>query len=148
MADDVEVRFGAQIDGLVAGINDAKASLESMTGPISGIVDAFQGLGEAAVAGFAIDKVYDYQKQLSELGEQIERTASLSGLSTDQVQQFQFAVKMTGGDAETAGASLLLLERNIAGVQSGSGRAYQAFINLGVSLNDLKTKSPNDILQI
>ena len=147
MAEDVQVKFGAQIDGLVAGINDAKESLESITAPISGITDAFQGLGEAAVAGLAIDKVYDYQKELASLGEEIERTASLTGLSTDEVQQFQFAVKMTGGDAETAASSLLLLERNIAEAQSGSGRAYQAFVNLGVSLNDLKSKSPNEILQ-
>ena len=149
MADnEVQTKFGAQIDGLVAGVNTVKEQVESLTGPIEAANAAFASLGEAAVAGLALDKIYDYQKELASLGEEIERTASLTGLSTDQVQQFQFAVKMTGGDAESAGASLLLLERNIAEAQSGSGRAYQAFINLGVSLDDLKTKSPNDILAI
>jgi hypothetical protein len=145
---DVNVKFSAQIGELKSGIEEAKRSLQSITEPISGIMDSFKGLGEALIAALAVEKVAEFMDKFAEMGEQIERTSKLTGLSTDEVQRFQFAVKMTGGDAESAGTSLLLLERNMAQAQNGSGRAYEAFKNMGVTLEDLKTKSPNDILLI
>jgi hypothetical protein len=134
--DSVQVKFGAQIEGLLAGVNSAKDAISSITEPIGGIIDAFQGLSEAAVAGLAVDKVYDFEKGLAELGEQIERTSKMTGLSTDEVQEFGFAVRMTGGDSDSAAQSLLRFETNLGKAQSGSGPAAEAYKQLGISLQN------------
>jgi hypothetical protein len=149
VADDVQVKFGAQLDGLVAGINEAKSQLESVTAPISGIKDAFSGLAEVAGAAFAVDKIIEFSEHYAELGEQIERTSQILGISTDQVQELGFAIRMGGGDAETATLTIGILEKNIAEAASGSGTAATAFENMGIAVKgaDGNTRSAVDILK-
>lgn len=147
MSDDsVQVKFGAQIEGLIAGVNQAKEAIAGIIEPISGVMSAFKGLAEVAGVAFAVDKLAEFENKYAELGEQIERTSKITGISTDQVQEFKLAIQLAGGDAETAAQTLKILEKNIGDAQSGSGKAYEAFTNLGITLNDLKTKSPIDIL--
>jgi TP901 family phage tail tape measure protein len=149
VADDVQVKFGAQLDGLVAGINDAKTQLQSITAPIAGIKDAFSGLAEAAVAGLGIDKLGEAESKYGELGEQIQRTALILGESTDQVQEMSFAIRMGGGDAETASMTMGIFEKNIAQAASGTGTAATAFENMGIAIKDANgnTRSAIDILK-
>lgn len=147
--EDVQVKFGAQLDGLIAGINEAKDELEGLTAPIQGIKDAFSGLGEAFAAGLALDKITEAMDKFGELGEQIERTSQITGLSSDDVQKFQFAVRMSGGDAETAAMALQRFERNMDEAATGTGTAAQAYKNLGISLKDDLTgnmRSASDVL--
>jgi len=148
MANDenVTVKFGAQLQGLNAGIAEAKGALQSLTAPISGIISAFSGVAAALSAAFSIDKLKQFEDKFAELGEQIERTAKITGLSTTEVQDFGLAIRLAGGDSDTAAQTLKILEKNIGEAESGSGRAYTAFTNLGVSLDDLKNKTPLDIL--
>jgi len=136
--EDVQVRFGAQIDGLIAGINDAKSQLQSITDPISGIKDAFSGLAEVAGAAFAVDKLVEFETRYADLGEQIERTAKILGESTDNIQLFSIAMKMAGGDADSAGMTLNILQKNIGDAISKAGPARTAFDNMGFSLQHLK----------
>ena len=63
-------------------------------------------------------------------------TSEITGLSTEDVQKFQFAVRLSGGDAETAGITIGIFEKNIAEASSGAGTAAQAFSNMGISIKD------------
>jgi len=143
---DVSVRFGANIEGVIAGVNDVKAQIESLAGSAASIRSTFAGVGTAIAELFAIDQIAGYADRMSDLGEQAIRVSSMLGMSVEEVQKLGFAAKMTGGDADGMAMGLMRLERNMAEAQSGSGKAYEAFQNLGISLNDLKTKSPYQIL--
>src|SRR5580704_6571685 len=112
-------------------------------------MDAFKGLGEAAVAALAVDRVIEFSEKYADLGEQIERTSLILGISTDQVQQLGFAIRMGGGDAETATLTMGIFEKNIAEAASGSGTAATAFENMGIAVKDAdgNTRSSIDILK-
>jgi len=146
VADDVSVKFGANIEGIIAGVNDVKAQIESLADSAASIRSTFTGVGTAIAELFAVDQIAGYAERMSDLGEQAIRMSSMLGMSVEEVQKLGFAAKMTGGDAESMAMSMGRFERNIAEAQSGTGKAYEAFHNLGISLQDLKTKTPDQLL--
>lgn len=146
MADDVSVKFGANIEGVIAGVNDIKAQIGSLADSAESIRSTFAGVGTALAELFAVDQIAAYAEHMSDLGEQAIRMSSMLGISVEDVQKLGFAAKMTGGDTEGMAMSMGRFERNIAEAQSGTGKAYEAFHNLGISLEDLKTKTPDQLL--
>lgn len=143
---DVDVKFGAQIDGLVAGINAVKANIESITGPVAAVKTALGGITEALSAAFAVEKITEFMDRFGELGESITRTAAITGLATQEVQLFTLAIKLSGGDAETASMTLNILQKNIGDAISQAGPARTAFENMGFSLAQLKNTDVVDLL--
>jgi hypothetical protein len=138
VTDDVQVKFGAQIDSLVSGVDAAKESIASVTEPISGVMEAFQSLSETIVAGLALEQITEAIDKFAEMGEAIARTARITGESTDNVQLFTTAIKLSGGDAETAAMTLNILQKNIGDAISKAGPARAAFEGMGFSLQQLK----------
>ena len=47
---DVEVKFGASIEGLQAGVFEAREAIEGLGESVAGPIEAFKGLGEAIMA--------------------------------------------------------------------------------------------------
>ena len=148
MADDnISVQFGAETGDLNAGVDEVKGKLGELGDTAPDLSEKFQEMGKTLLEAFAVDKVVEFMGRLAEMGEQIERTTKMTGLSTDQVQDFQYAVKMAGGDADAAGQSLLRFENNLA-KQEGTGPAAAAYKALGISLVDAagNAKPINQIL--
>jgi hypothetical protein len=144
--DDVSVRFGANISGAVQGIDDVGHKLKDLDGPVREVIETFGQLRKTFVEAFAVREIAEFVTHIADLGEQAVRNASMLGMSVESVQKLGFAAKMTGGDAEGMATSLMRLERNMAEAQSGSGKAFEAFQSLGISLDDLKAKSPEQVL--
>lgn len=143
MADkEIDVKIKATAEG----VQQTADSVKSLAEGVQGMVDQFKGIAEAVGAAFVVDKIDEFARSMSELGEQIERTSKMTGLSTDDVQKFQFAVKMTGGDSENAAMSLLRLERNMADAAAGSQKAKDSFAAAGVSMKTLASGDVNAIL--
>lgn len=142
----IDVKISASTNGLNSGISEAKDQIQSLADGANNIVESFKGIGEALAGAFAFDKIDEFARSMSELGEQIERTSKMTGLSTEDVQKFQFAVQMTGGDSETAAASLLRLDRNMAYAAAGSKTAAAAFSAAGVSAKTLASSDVNAAL--
>lgn len=59
-----------------------------------------------------------------------------TGLTTDQIQEFQYMAELTDTSLETVTGSLTNLTRNMATAQSGTGAAAEAFAKLGVDVTD------------
>ena len=148
MSDDtVQIQFSAQIAGAIAAINEIKEGIAGIADPIAGVIGAFQSLGEAAIGAFAVEQVANYIDRITDLGEQAVRAGELTGLTAEQFQTLGFAMKMTGGNAESVDMMMMRLERNIENARSGAGPAYDAFQKLGLSLEDLKNKSPYALIE-
>ena len=45
----------------------------------------------------------EFVKGISDSAEQLERLKNISGVSSDTIQNLQYAMKVTGGDADGAG---------------------------------------------
>lgn len=143
---EVEVKFGGDASGVKAAAGESADAVKEFSEGLSGLQESLNSIGELVGVAFSIDKVEEFISSMAELGEAVERTAAMTGLSVDAVQQFQFAVKMTGGDAETAGMALVRLERNIADAAGGSAKAQEAFARAGVSAKAIAGGNVNEIL--
>src|ERR1700731_4818151 len=105
MANDVDIRIGADTSQLTKSLDDAKARIESFA--------ASMGEAGAVLAGaLSLDAVDHFIERMAELGEQTERTAAILGMSTREVGQFSLIAKETGGSAEQMAFGLERLASN------------------------------------
>lgn len=66
----------------------------------------------------------------------INTLAAQTGLSTSQIQKFQYASEIIDVPIETLTGSMAKLTKNMATAQKGTGSAADAFKTLGVSITD------------
>jgi hypothetical protein len=130
MAEDVEVRFGATLEGFNAGVASVKEKLEALTGPISELQENFAGIGEAMIAAV------DFAKEMAEVGEQAVRTSEMLGMTTEAVTALQFASTVTGGSGEKMTSMLERLSRTMAAAAEGGKSQIAAFKEAGVAYED------------
>lgn len=166
MADyDVEAQFGAKIDDLISGVEQVKNSINSIntsvaqgtsasaahadavTGHMSKISSSILSIGnplqtiqtatEALMAAFAIEKVVDFVKEMSNLGVQAQRTAMMLGTTLEFVDVLSGVAKVSGTSMDTLALSM---ERLSLGVQRSTRDALspqaQALKALGINARD------------
>jgi hypothetical protein len=143
---DVEIKIGASTDGLDAGTDKVKSNFQEMGEEAEGLKDNLEGLAATFAEVFAVEKLEEFADRISDIGEQIDRMTHMTGMSSDQVQNFQNVITALGGDAQTAGMSLIRMERNVSDAAAGIGDSAQAFQRLGVSMDALKRGDINEIL--
>jgi FtsZ-binding cell division protein ZapB len=140
---EVDVKIVAQTDQFNAGMQKASDSFKGFSTNINGHVGALREhlhLAKEAVeifiAAFAVEKLGELEEHFGNLSEQINRTAQMTGLSAEAVQQFNFAVTMSGGSAESAATTIERLERNMVEASNKTSQAALAFKAMGIETRD------------
>lgn len=122
--------------------SDAERNLNNLQSRLGGLTSAFDKL-KGAVAGLAfggaIASALQYADAISDLSD-------ATGIAIENIIGFGKAVQANGGDSETAQKGILRLVQTIGDAANGSLEAQNAFADVGVSLNDLKMMSEQDIL--
>jgi hypothetical protein len=72
----------------------------------------------------------------------IDDLSKRTGVSSTALQAYQFAADQSGVSIETFGKSLQKLTINLGEAQTGNGAAIKAFTDLGLSVQELSTLSP------
>ena len=72
----------------------------------------------------------------------IDDLSKRTGVSSAALQAYQFAADQSGVSIETFGKSLQKLTINLGEAQTGNGAAIKAFTDLGLSVQELSTLSP------
>lgn len=134
--EDVQVRFGASVDGAISGIHQIIDSLEGIGGPVGSLMAIFVELGEVIIATFAIEKVMDFVEAIAEVGAKIEHLAVALGMTATEMSTFVGVAGLMDVGADQLGASMTRMERNMATAASGSGPAVKAFADLHVKVTD------------
>lgn len=70
------------------------------------------------------------------LADDLNTLSTQTGLSTDELQKFQYASDLIDVDMETLTGSMSKLIKNMATAQKGTGDAAAAFTELGISITD------------
>lgn len=146
MTDNVSVEFGAQTESLEAGGDRVKSKLKEIGGEVQHAEELFKYLAERMVEVFALHEIAEFVSKMSELGEEALRASAMLGMTVEQVQELSYAAKLAGTDSESFNQSMVRFERNIADAEKGSGKAAEAFHNLGISQQELKNSSPAQLL--
>lgn len=138
MAKGVTVDLIVDPKGAIQGlgqVEDKSSKVAGVMGKLSSVAAAgLVALGTAAVA--AVAGLTAATKSAGEYAENVELAASQTHLTTDAVQELQYASKVTGVDFETISGSLRKLTRSIGDVERGNKDTAAAFDALGVSTVD------------
>jgi hypothetical protein len=112
-------------------------------------VEGLKKMGEAVIAAFAIDKVKDFVFGMTEQAEALERQANQFNISTESLQGWEYAAKMSGLQAEDVTNALTKMSRSVGGIGGAGGKqASAALSQLGVKATDLhgKAKPLDDLM--
>lgn len=107
---------------------------------------AVKGFGGALTAGLSIGLLAGLGKKVLDYAGSIGEVAKQLGVTTKELQTFRFAAQQNGATVEQADKALGRFAIAISKAQSGSKQAITAFNAVGVSLEDLKTKSKSDLI--
>jgi methyl-accepting chemotaxis protein len=145
MGDVVNVQFSASAGNFTSTVNEVKSELEGLSESVTALSGPLMEIAELLGAAFVVDKIKEFTEEVAETAIQVKSLADVSGLSVGNIQTLQFAMELTGGNAEAAGVMIQRFERSIFEASAGSGEAYKDFQRLGVSLHELRTASPTEL---
>lgn len=95
---------------------------------------AMAAMGTAAVG--AVTAIGGMTVKAAESADEINTLAKQTGLSTEQIQKFQFASEQIDVSMDTLTGSMAKLTKNMGTAQKGTGDAAKAFEALGISITD------------
>jgi len=134
----IQILLALDATKFAAGANQAKSALNSFVGNIS-----------SKFAGFAsFDFLAGKAQEILRLADSIGDMAAKLGVSTDQIQEFQYAASKTGGSLESFTSALRTLIKTQQDAITGgaASEAFKPFAALGVSFEELKRLSPDQLL--
>lgn len=133
------VAFGVEVDDKPLGDLEVR---------IDALKEGFTSLAKAAVSFFAVDRFKEMVNETTAEAAQIGRLAQQFGVTTEELDKFAFAAKMSGVDFETAAHSLGLFQRQMGEAVKGQGEAAKAFSSLGINIRDVhgETRSALDVM--
>ena len=111
------------------------------------VASKIESIGTLIAGAFAVSAVESFFRSSIDLGSSINDTAEKLGLGTDELQEFQFAAKLSGVEAQEAAQSLGHLQKSIGEATQG-GEAAGKFAAIGVAIKDTNghTRETIDVL--
>ena len=152
MADDnaVEIRFGADTDDALAGIEEVRAALSGLTEPVRGLGDNLSQMGTMFGAALPSDKLSQAAKSFGELGSQAQNSANQIGTVNGQIKvlQLQLAQQRLVLNAEAAQFQITQ-DQKFAMLEAETQKEYEAQLALlkqEAALGNLKVEQRNRVL--
>lgn len=118
--------------------NEAKATADKIKSELSGAVDKLASdvkKTSVAVAGI-ITALGGITYSAANTADELNTLSKVTGLSTEELQRFNYASELVDVSTETLQTSLKRLVRSMQSAQGGSGDAFDAFKELGVNITD------------
>ena len=116
------------------------------------IGSAIKGAIIAAGIGAAIKTAVDAGKQawesiktVAEYGDAVDKAAQKVGMSTDAYQKWDYALKLSGSSMDQTAMGVKTLTNTLEDARAGTQSARDKFAALGISMDDLKDKSRDDV---
>jgi len=122
----------SKADAVDKHIHGIKVHSEEAAGGVTGLIEAFK-----VVAGLEIFRLAkEFTESLSEQAVEIQHTAEATGLSTAELQAWQFGAKGAGIDAQEFSMSLRRLSTALAGGADEGGSQTKVFAKLKIATKD------------
>ena len=132
-----DLNYKATVD-----VSQAERSLTNLQKAVGGVNDTFIRLRTTLASislGAVISQSLQYADAISDLSD-------ATGIAIQNIIGFQNAVVASGGSVDGAQKAILKLVNSIGEAADGSAGLQQAFRDVGVTINDLRTLSEQDIL--
>ncbi|MDA8259233.1 MAG: hypothetical protein M0Z99_26940, partial [Betaproteobacteria bacterium] len=122
---------------------DVKEHLEGVQESLKSMKEMVEAMGIAMLAEHLVEAA----KSAAEFGEQIEHATQKTGMSVQSIQELGFAARMSDVDFQSLTVGLTHLSRSMLLTQQGSKQAESAFQSIGLSAQQLKGMSMDQVLQ-
>jgi len=123
--------------GLEAGLARAQKSLASMGASVQAVGTKLLAAG-AAGTGALLATLAVFSSQ----GDQLQKMAIRTGIAVESLSQLAYAAAQSGSSIESLEKGVRKLQQNIADAAKGSGEAKDAFAELGISVGEIASMSP------
>jgi lambda family phage tail tape measure protein len=127
---------------LQADASQLRRELASVDQRLKTVQEGFGRL-KSAIAGLAIG---NFIQQTIRSAATMDALAKSTGIAAANIRGFQLAVTASGGSSDKANDAISDLVKNIGEAAAGSGELQKTFGRLGVSLEDLRNLSEQEIL--
>lgn len=101
----------------------------------------FNVIAGAAIGGWIAKMAFDGVMGALSFAEAIGDTSRAIGLGTDALQQYRYALQQNGASVADTDAALLKFSQTIGDAANGSRTAQEALARIGITTDDLKSKS-------
>ena len=137
-------KFQRSVDKVSKSAATSSKSLARMDKQMTGLISTARRLAPVLAGMFTTQQV----KQVIEYGDQIGKTADKVGLSTDALQELNFAAEQSGVSARTANMAWQRFARRAGEAAQGTGELVKVFEELGISTRDAEgsLKSTEELL--
>lgn len=160
MTEELKVIISASVDQLKQACSEASNSVKDLESKTTGhgekIKSAFSTIGKGIAVGVAAvatacvaigKSVWDLSNQVAQYGDAIDKNSQKVGMSAESYQKWDYAMKIAGTSMQDCTAGLKTLTNKFDDAIGGSSSAQETFGRLGISLDDLKGKSREDIFK-
>ncbi|HET8707327.1 MAG TPA: hypothetical protein VFM46_13570, partial [Pseudomonadales bacterium] len=89
---------------------------------------------------------YELGEHASEYADNIDRASQKTGVATDKLQELSFAAHMADVSADSFTGAMQKFNVKVTEAAQKGGEAYNAFHAVGISMEDLKSKTPDELL--
>lgn len=130
-------------------VEDLGKNLKNVDGTATNMKRSFAqaAIGLKAFAGaLALRELKEFVGGAIELGDQFNDMSQRTGVSVEMLGKFRVAAKTSGVEIEEVAGSIAKLSKNLVAAEKGTGAAAIALRAVGISSQDIKTLSPDEIL--
>jgi len=128
-------KLALDASGFDRGLQQANASLDKFA----------KQAGAMLAGGFAFDKIISGFSSAIEKGDQLQDLANRFGISASALQEVGNAASLSGAGIEDVASAMNKLAVNAGKAIGGDDAMIQAFKDIGLSVEQLKGMSPQDI---
>lgn len=112
------------------GFNVDEKPVKKFEGGVNRLISLGKKLAATYLTLEAVKGLGRMVKSVADFGDQLDETSKKIGLSTDAIQKFGYAAKLSGVEQGTFNAGLKIFSRNIGEAKNGSKTALQSFKDL------------------
>jgi hypothetical protein len=125
-------RFGVEVD---------TKKLEAGDASVNSFSEKLNGLGQALSGGLVMGGLMSFTQGLVSAGDYLDKASLRLGVSTDELQAWEFAAERSGISAESMAGGMKLLYKNLSAAGEAGSQQAQDFAALKISLKDASGKA-------
>jgi hypothetical protein len=137
VVDELIIALGVRTDG---------ASFRRASSAIEGVMQGAVNLG--AAVGAAVTALFGVAKATADYVDEATDAAAAIGMEAGALVELRWAMARATGSAEGLEGALRILSRTTQDALDGGEASAKAFARLGISVDQLRNKSPDEVLSL
>lgn len=144
----LRVTLGLDSAEFTRGTKQAQVQMTSFEKSMQGLTSSAANLAKGLVAGAAFAGISALASEAFEMGSALTEASQNVGVTVEALQELRFAASQTGVSSENLTVALVRISKAIGDLELGKSSAVAAFKTIGLSVDDLRNKKPEEAIGI